>query len=1259
MKIGDQTLETDVLVSKHVGEVMLGLDWLVAHNVQWQFGAGTIGINGQQFILHSKDDLDQCRRLIAVNDTVVQPHHETLIPAEFKLSGKSLKEDDERDWATEPLVGRGQLLVASTVLPKRSEELPVRVMNVSNEYIFLKRGSEVAEARPVEVQGILERDGEEQEKVSEYEHVDPLIEGISADATEEEKEKLKGILHEYVDVFSKSEYDIGCTDLAKHTIDTGDAKPIKQFLRKQPIIHVETIDTQVKEMIKSNVIVPSQSPWVSNVVIVRKKDNSFRFCVDYRPLNSVTRKDAYPLPRIDTCLDALSGSRYLSSFDLRSGYHNVLMDESDADKTSFVTRMGTYKFRVLPFGLCNAGATFQRVMDIAMAGLNFDICLVYLDDVILMSKTIPEHLERLKLVLNALRKAHLKLKPSKCKLLRERVSFLGHVVSKEGISTDPEKVKQILEWPVPKNLTEVRGFLGLAGYYRRFAEGFSAVAAPLHALTGKNVPFRWSTECQEAFDEIKRRLTTAPVLAMPQDDGMYILDTDASNYAIAGVLHQIQDGRERVIAYQSRLLSAQEKNYCTTRKELLAIVFYMKFYRQYLLGRHFKIRTDHAALQYLQKTPEPIGQQARWLDLIGEFDFEIEHRPGRSHGNADALSRKPCRQCGFSSDDNAEPSPPEELHVRAIHMDAVQEDPAHPWSSQSMATATVEDPELAVVLGWLKDPSGRPPWSAVLPMSKNIKNYWQQFDRLKEENGVIYRKWFSHQGKLLRWQTVLPKQFRQQCVELAHCGRTGGHLGRAKTCEQVQLRCYWTNWSQDVRNVLGMCERCVCFHRGNPPRQGPLQISNVGEPFEKISLDITGPHPVSKNGNRYILSVVDHFTKFAKGYAIRSHEAPTIAKVLCNQYFSTFGLPKSILTDNGKDFESNLMKELCKALEIDKLRTTFYKPSTNSACERWHRTLNSILAKSVEKSQRDWCEKLPDVVAAYNASPHTSTGYSPNFLVFGRENRAPLDLVLGIPRSEEEYFGSIDPWVYRQQKIQQEAYALARENLQTHAERTKDYYDVKVKPAQFKVGQWVYLYTPRRKLNLSPKWQSLFDGPYLIVQIMGPVNVRIQRSPKTKAQIVHIDKIKKVLGPTPKSWLRGEVSDGLRENGGGAEAARQENSHEHGLTQERMDLPSRIAQGMIPTGLADSVPSGVPETVARSPSPPRRPSPPPVASSPLSPPITNTDRPRREIRKPARYVDCVHAFGPNLRTNSDWRRTVSRYSALSCCPVEASKPANG
>ena len=865
-----------------------------------------------------------------------------------------------------------------------------------------------------------------------------------------------------------------------------------------------------------------------------------------------------------------------------------------------------------------------------MAGLNFQICLVYLDDIILFSQSIPQHLERLRLLLEALKKANLKLKPSKCKLLREEVAFLGHVVSKEGISTDPEKIEQVLNWPTPRNLTEVRAFLGLTGYYRRFAEKFAAVAAPLHALTGKNVPFHWSKECQDAFDELKRRLTSAPILAMPQDDGMYILDTDACSEGIGGVLHQIQDGKERVIAYQSRTLSGPEKNYCTTRQELLAVVYYMKYFRQYLLGRHFKIRTDHAALRYLQKTPEPIGQQARWLDVIGEFDFEIEHRPGRNHGNADAMSRKPCRQCGFGDEGRTESGP--DGAVRAIHTDAPAEDPSHPWSPESIAIATAEDPELSTVSKWLNDTKGRPAWSEVLPMSKGLKNFWQQYDRLKIENGVIYRKWFSHQGKLLRWQVVLPPKFRQQCVELAHCGRTGGHLGRDKTGEQVQLRCYWPNWTQDVRYTIKTCDRCACFHRGHPPRQGHLQIANVGYPFEKISLDITGPHPVSKAGNVYILTVVDHFTKFGQAYPIRHHDAQTIAKVLCSRYFSIFGIPKSILTDNGRDFESVLMKELCTALQIDKLRTTFYKPSTNSACERWHRTLNSMLAKCTEKSQKDWDDRVPDVLAAYNSSVHTSTGYSPNFLIFGRENRAPIDLVLGIPKAEEEYFGSTDPWVYRQQKIQQEAYALARENLQCHAERNKDFYDVRVKPAEFQVGQWVYMYTPRRRQNLSPKWMLSYEGPYLLVQKMGPVNVRIQKSPRAKSIIVHIDKIKKVLGPTPESWLKEQGNGEVRENGGGVVGGPGGDFREQDPLQDEADLSPGCAPEETLDDLAEATLPKVPEftdSALAETSPQKS-----KTDVPRVFPAPIVNRPRREIKKPARFVNHVETDCSGRATTS-------------------------
>src|SRR6266516_7053 len=299
----------------------------------------------------------------------------------------------------------------------------------------------------------------------------------------------------------------------------------------------------------------------------------------------------------------------------------------------------------MPFGLCNAGATFQRLMDAVMMGLNHEICLVYLDDIILFSKTIDEHLERLKQMFERLRYANLKLKPSKCFLFQEEVTFLEHVVSAGSIATDPTKIEVVRDWPRSTCLKEVQSFVGLASYYRRFVKEFSTIAAPLHALAGKNVRFRWISECEEAFVELKRCLISSPILAMPADEGDFRLDTDASNDSIVAVLSQIQGGEERVIAYASRRLSRQEKNYCVTRRELLAIVHFTKQFRSYLLGRDFIIRIDHSALQWLRSMPEPIGQQARWVEKLEEFHYTVEHRPGRRHGNADAMSRRPCRQC--------------------------------------------------------------------------------------------------------------------------------------------------------------------------------------------------------------------------------------------------------------------------------------------------------------------------------------------------------------------------------------------------------------------------------------------------------------------------------------------------------------------------------------------------------------------------------------------------------------------------------------
>ena len=378
-------------------------------------------------------------------------------------------------------------------------------------------------------------------------------------------------------------------------------------------------------------------------MLVKKSDGSLRFCIDYRQLNNLTVKDSYPLPRIDTCFDALGGAKFFSTLDLRQGYWQVENDPETADKTTFITRKGAFKLKVLPFGLCNAPAVFQRLMNLVMMGLTWEACLVFLDDIVVMSTTFEQHLERLRAVFERLRSANLKLKPSKCKLFQLKVKFLGSVVSAEGIEPDPDKLKAVADWPVPENLTELRAFVGLASYYRRHVEGFSTIAKPLSELTRKDRPFVWGPEQQAAFETLKDRLLHYPVLAPRLPEGRFIIDTDASDFAMAAVLQQEQDGVIRVIAYASKTFNGPERQYCTTRKELAAAIYALKEFRNYVLGGvHFVLRTDHGALTSLFKVRVPIQQQARYLNFLADYNFEIQHRAGTLHGNSDGLSRRPC-----------------------------------------------------------------------------------------------------------------------------------------------------------------------------------------------------------------------------------------------------------------------------------------------------------------------------------------------------------------------------------------------------------------------------------------------------------------------------------------------------------------------------------------------------------------------------------------------------------------------------------------
>ncbi|MCG8045676.1 MAG: reverse transcriptase, partial [Candidatus Thiodiazotropha endolucinida] len=483
-------------------------------------------------------------------------------------------------------------------------------------------------------------------------HLKDLYDRTITGMNNEQRQEVAQLLCKYSNVFSESDDDIGRTGIIKHKIPTGMNRPIKQQPRRIPVHMNKEVDEQIDKMLQEKIIQPSKSPWASCIVMVKKKDGSNRFCVDYRKLNDVTVKDSYPLPRIDESLDQLAGSKWFSCLDLNAGYWQVETDPQDREKTAFTSRKGLFEFNVMPYGLCNAPATFERLMESVLAGLHWQICLIYLDDVIVTGKTFQDMVNNLSQVFERFQQAGLKLKPRKCNIFAKQVEFLGHVISEAGIKTDPKKTDCVKKWPPPKNVHEVRAFLGLCGYYRKFVFRFSEIAKPLYKLTEKKTPFSWTDECNQAFLTLKEKLVKAPILTHPDFTKYFILHVDASDKTIGAVLSQKTETGECVIAYGSRTLSKSERRYCVTRKELLALVNFVKFFRHYLCGKQFLVRTDYGSLRWLMNFKNPEGQVARWIEFLSAFHMEIEHRPGRSHGNADGVSRIPCRQCGQNEDED-------------------------------------------------------------------------------------------------------------------------------------------------------------------------------------------------------------------------------------------------------------------------------------------------------------------------------------------------------------------------------------------------------------------------------------------------------------------------------------------------------------------------------------------------------------------------------------------------------------------------------
>ena len=492
--------------------------------------------------------------------------------------------------------------------------------------------------------------------------------------TPEEGEQLKAGISDFSDEFALDDMELGCADLVQHSIETGNHPPIRQQPYRTPVIKREKMSEMVSDMQEQGVVQPSSSPWASPVVLVTKKDGTLRFSIDYRQLNTITRKDVYPLPRVDDILIALGESKYFSSLDLASGYWQIELDEDARKKSAFTTYRGLFEFIRMPFGLCNAPATFQRLMQTVLSGLEYKSCFIYVDDVLVASKTFEDHLIHLREVFSRLRSSNLRLKPKKCELIRDKVPYLGHVVSAQGIEPDQAKTERIKNYPTPTDVTEVRRFLGLASYYRRFVPKFASIASLMHALTKKSVPFQWTDECESAFNELKVALSTSPVLIYPKfgPGHSFILETDASTVGLGAVLSQMQDnGTVHPIAYASRSVDKHEKNYGISKLETLGLVWAVHYFRPYLLGHWCTVYTDHAACLAILNTAKPSGKLARWALTIQEMDITIKHKAGKKKTNADVLSRSPptesrTGQVNASEQQSYQPTLPDLDEVRRL-----------------------------------------------------------------------------------------------------------------------------------------------------------------------------------------------------------------------------------------------------------------------------------------------------------------------------------------------------------------------------------------------------------------------------------------------------------------------------------------------------------------------------------------------------------------------------------------------------------------
>jgi transposase InsO family protein len=898
--------------------------------------------------------------------------------------------------------------------------------------------------------------------VEKNEKFQTYVNGVLGHLNPAERAVMEPVLRKYRHVFhDETDNHFQGTDLIEHRIITGDAQPIRKAPYRTPFALRDEMSRQVKDMLRKGVIEPSSSPWSAPAILVPKKsaDNSpkYRFCVDFRALNSVTQFDTYPLPVLEETLSTLHGSKYFSVIDCFSGFWQIKIAEEDRLKTAFSVPSGHYNFVRLPYGLSNSPSSFQRLMDCVLRDLVGLECYVFIDDVIIFSDTIEEHASRLNHVLERFASAKLQLQPSKCRFAQPQVEYLGYIVSADGIRATPEKTRAVEHFPVPRNQREVRQYLGLASFYRRLVPKFAQLAKPLTLLLRKDAPFTWGESEQAAFDALKTALCSNQVMAYPDFTQPFILTTDASKYAAAAILSQVQNGIERPLSYASRQMNIHEQNYSASEAEMCAVLWAVKYFRVYLYAKKFVLRTDHAALKYMHTFSDNNSRLLKWSLRLAEFDFRVEHRAGTQIRHVDALSRA----------------------IQSVTFD------------QSLSREEVIQEQRADEFCNLLKPGTH----------RGTTEYFT------DEDDVIYRR-----RKNGEHQLVVPASLVERVIGMNHDPVTVAHPGRSRTLDLICLRFYWPKMRAHVEEYVRNCQEC---QRLKPRHKFRAPLGDHAEPtrpFELTSMDILGPFPISPAKNRYLLTFMDHLTSYAEAIPLPDITAPTVARAYVTHVIARHGAGSKLLTDQGRNFTSAFFRETCKILGITQLFTTAYNPRCNGKLENWHRSLCEGLSHYVNASGNSWDLLVPLYLMAYRNTPHGVNRYSPYYMLHGREMVIPSMQSLRAKLSPEIRDTDHAPRFENLKANMRRAHKLARQYSSQSHNANKQYYDRSAKHREFAVGDIVYLYNPVVKVGLSAKFRKPWVGPFKVVAKRSDLNYVIKNQ-QGKENVVHVNRLKKAHNP--------------------------------------------------------------------------------------------------------------------------------------------------